>query len=115
MYFTDKNGNTDNNQGKFFTAKKGINYFVTENVAQQIIGVLTNDFSNVCDVDTGCNFDITASGGYAPYQYRYSFTNLSTNEKTTEEFKDNSDTTFYFRHEGKYKVSVEVKDFSKIE
>ena len=112
MYFTDKNGNTDNNQGKFFTAKKGINYFVTENVAQQIIGVLTNDFSNVCDVDTGCNFDITASGGYAPYQYRYSFTNLSTNEKTTEEFKDNSNTTFYFRHEGKYKVSVEVKDFS---
>lgn len=112
VYFTDENGNTDNNSGKFFTAKQGLNYYVTENVAQSITGVITNDFSNVCDVDTGCDFDITASGGYAPYQYRYSFTNLSTNEKTTEEFKDNSNTTFYFRQKGKYKVSVEVKDFS---
>ena len=112
LYFSDKKGNTDDNSGGFFTATKGVNYYVTEGVATPIVGEITSDIDGFADVDTGLTFNTNVQGGYAPYTYRYTFTNLSTNEITVDELKDKSDTPFYFRQEGKYKVSVEVTDFS---
>lgn len=112
LYFSDKNGNTDNNSGRFFTAKRGLNFYVTENTATKITGKITNDCGNVADVDMGCDFTVSASGGYAPYQYRYTFTNLDTNEQNSTQFSEKPETIYYFRQVGKYRVSVEVMDFS---
>ena len=112
IYFTGENGDTDDNSGECYTVNRGNNFFVTEDLIKPITGVITKDLNSVIDVDDGCNFNISVSGGYAPYLYRYTFTNLSTNEQFVEEFKEKPNTTYYFREETEYEVVVEVKDFS---
>lgn len=113
LYFSDDNGNVDNNKGKYFTAYKGLNYYVTENVAEPITVNLTNEFNSVADVDLCSVFDTKVSGGYAPYQYNYLIENLQTGETLAEsEYSDNSSYSYYFRNTGEYKVTVNVMDYS---
>ncbi len=112
LYFVGENGNVDNNNGKYYTANKGLNYYVTENVAEPIVAEITNKFNDITDVDYCSMFEANASGGYAPYQYQFICENLETGEVSTTEYSDRPSYTSYFRKEGQYRVSVNVMDHS---
>ena len=110
LYFSDSNGNVDDNNGKYYTANKGLNYYVTPNVAKPITIKLTNEFNDVADVDLCAGFNIEASGGYAPYQYQYVIENPETGEVEETEYCTTSNYSYYFRKVGKYKITARVKD-----
>ncbi len=112
LYFTDGNDKIDNNNGKYFTATKGLNYFVTENVGKPFVMNFHKNFEGEIDVDECATFDVEASGGYDPYLYSYTVTQLETGEEVTENFDTRSYLNYYFRKAGDYKITVKVKDFS---
>lgn len=112
LYFADKNGKADDNSGKYYTAYKGLNYYVTENVSKPISITLTNDFNSVADINQCGYISVESSGGYAPYMYQFTFTNLETGETTVEEYDEKSTQEFYFRNAGDYRITVDVMDYS---
>lgn len=112
LYFTDKNGNTDNNEGVYYSAFKGLNYYVTENVSKPLTVTLTNDFNSIADIDQCGYINVEASGGYAPYMYQFTFTNLETGETTVEEYDEKPTQGYYYRKAGNYEVTVDVMDYS---
>ncbi|MEE0858161.1 MAG: starch-binding protein [Acutalibacteraceae bacterium] len=112
IYFSDGNGNVDNNNGQYYTANTGLNYYVTENVSKPLTVKLTNEFNSIADVDFCGYSNAEVSGGYAPYQYQYIYTNLETGEETVEEYSERSRGWKYFREEGNFKITVNVMDFT---
>lgn len=113
FYFSDENGNIDDNNGEYYTAKAGVNYCYTD---EQIEKLRVNDFdfvNEILDVDTSMpvEFDIDAEKGYAPYKCKYTIENLNTGE--TEVFDYNYDfikKPYYIAEEGRYRITVEVMD-----
>ena len=112
LYFTDSNNSADNNNGGYFTAKKGLNYFVTENVSDPVIINITNNFDSINDVNNLSNFAVEASGGYGPYLYKYTAKNLDSGKEEIIDYTEKNTTGFYLREIGKYRITVDVKDFS---
>lgn len=110
LYFTDENGNIDDNNGIFFTARKGFNYYVTENMAKPLTVSMTNDLGDVAAAGRFGLFTCKASGGYEPYLYEYVITNLNTGEERVEEYLDWDVKGIYFSGEGDYKIVVNLKD-----
>ncbi|MEE0060053.1 MAG: starch-binding protein [Acutalibacteraceae bacterium] len=111
LYFTDNNGNIDNNNGKNYKAGKGLNYFATENVAKPITATVKCIDSPI-STNKMLNFEAYATGGYEPYQYQYIFTNLDTGVQTTKKYLDINYTTNTFTTQGNYRITVNVKDYS---
>lgn len=119
IYFSDSKGNVDNNNGNYYTAKKGLNYFITENVADPLKVELTRKDTPV-DIKKMLDFVATASGGYEPYKYTFKFTNLDTGEENLYRYLtphgDNGTSVYNYGHsfqkEGNYKITVEVTDYS---
>ncbi len=110
LYFTDKDGNIDNNNGNYFVATKGLNYYVTEDVGKPLTISMTNDMEDVCDVGRFGLFSTESIGGYLPYTYTYISTNLTTGEETIDEEHQSEQKGFYFTQEGEYKITVIIKD-----
>ena len=114
FYFSDGNGKTDNNSGKYYTAGKGISYFVTENARQAVTVTLDMEKkgSECIDVNTAIGFVAEASGGYAPYTYQFITEDLVTNTVTTSTYKTSNRTGYFPRSEGDHRITVNVKDHS---
>lgn len=112
FYFSDGYDNIDNNNGQYFIANKGLNYYVTENACAPIVVKLTNDFNSLADVDKYGYFYAEASGGYFPYQYQFIYENLTTGEEKVYDYDYYSNNGYCFREVGDYKVTVNVKDFA---
>ncbi len=111
LYFSDSNGNVDNNNGQYYKAGKGLNYFVTENVAQPIKPTIRCK-DTALSSEKMLNFEASATGGYAPYQYQYVFKNLDTGVEDVKKYLDKNDTTYYFNTPGNYRITINVKDYS---
>ncbi len=120
VYFSDLKGNIDmNNSPLCYTAVKGLNYFVTENVGDPLKAEITRKDMPV-DIKKMLDFVSTASGGYAPYKHQFIITNLDTGEVKKTEYLSpygTTDTSVYkygynFQTEGNYKVEVTVTDHS---
>lgn len=112
LYFSDDNGNVDDNNGQYFTAGKGLNYFVTENVADPIKVKITKNEENLLATNKLVDFTAEATGGYEPYLYQFEFENLDTGEKTTKQYLDNPQSGNLFKTAGNYRITVNVKDYS---
>ncbi len=112
LYFTDSNNAIDNNSGTYFTARKGLNYYVTENIADPVNVKITNNFGSINDINNLSSFEVQASGGYEPYLYKYTAKNLDTGKEEVVDYVEKNKNGFYFREEGRYRVTVDVKDFS---
>ncbi|MEE0930800.1 MAG: starch-binding protein [Acutalibacteraceae bacterium] len=112
IYFNDGNGKLDDNNGQYYTAHKGLNYYITENVSEPLTVELTNEFNSIADVDYCGYSNAKATGGYAPYQYQYIYTNLETGEKVVEEYRDSTKSGYFFREVGNYRITVNVMDFT---
>ena len=111
LYFSDSKGNVDNNSGKYYTADTGLNYYVTENVAEPLVAEITlNDDA----ISTGkrMSFSALATGGYEPYQYQFIYKNLDTGDQTAKDYTDRSEFGQWFTTEGNYRISVNVMDYS---
>lgn len=113
FYFSDGNGNVDNNNGQYYTTGKGLSYYVTENACDPLSVKITNTFNSLADVDMCGMFYAEASGGYEPYEYEFTCEYLTTGKKETfRSYNKFSNAGYYFRNVGEYKVTVSVKDFS---
>ncbi len=111
LYFSDNKGNVDNNNGNYYKAGRGLNYFATENVAQPIKAKIECT-DTALSSEKMLNFVASATGGYAPYQYQYVFKNLDTGKVDEKKYLDKNDTTNYFYEAGNYRITVNVKDYS---
>lgn len=111
IYFADSKGNKDNNGGKNFTVKKGIDYFVTEGVAEPIEVTLTADAEKIEKALTHY-YSTEAKGGYAPYTYKYVFENLDTGKKEeTDGIREYHTISRIINETGNYRLTVLVTDF----
>ncbi len=115
IYFSDNNGNTDTNGGAYYTAVKGLNYFITENVAEPLVAKLDELPNTAYDVGQPTINTGIASGGYEPYQYQFIYKNLDTGKVTEGKYSDiNTSTNAYYRFEteGNYRITLNVKDYA---
>lgn len=112
IYFTDKNGNTDNNSGNYYVAKDRLNYFRTKNVREPL--KLTNFYVDPDIIDVGTNRYMVSevTGGYEPYAYQYTIEHISTGKVTVEKFRYSTEIFSYFDKAGDYRILAEVRDQS---
>lgn len=110
LYFTGEDGRIDNNNGRNFTAVKGRNTYITENMAKPLSITMTNDMEEICDVGRFGLFTTEPVGGYEPYTFEYMAYNLTTGEETFNEEHNDVMRGIYFTQEGDYKVVVKLTD-----
>ena len=110
IFFLGEDGSKDDNDGKNFTVKKGINYFVTEGVAQRMsVTLFTDEEIERC---FSHEYRTEVVGGYAPYSYQYFFKNLETGtEESTSASREDMEISRILNVTGKYLVTVVVTDF----
>ncbi len=111
IYFADSKGNKDDNNGKNYTVKKGLNYFVTQGVAEPMEVKVSADAENIERALTHY-YTTEAKGGYAPYTYKYIFENLDTGDKEEAGGKQEHQTiSRIINKTGNYRLTVVVTDF----
>ena len=114
IYFTDPNGNTDNNNGDYYTATNGLNYFNTDSAREPLKATIHKPDIEY-DVLDYPNLTGEASGGYGPYLYQFVYINLDDRSVFEEQWKetaDNPETEFQFNQVGNYRIMLNVKDYS---
>ena len=128
LYFSDAQGNIDDNNGEYYTAGVGFNGFNTKGVREELKindfriingspDIYHKDGANLIHKFTKFSMDI--SGGYESYGYRFIIENLDTGEVTEENkfyFYDDvkeyeSFGEKYYFTEGTYRHTVEVRDW----
>ena len=112
VYFTDKNGNKDDNSGNYFIAKERLNYFRTKGVREPLV---ITDFTygpTIFDVNSNRDFFADFSGGYEPYYQQYTFEHLASGTVKVEKFRVVDKVMHYFDKAGDYKITAEIKDQS---
>lgn len=112
LYFSDANGNIDDNNGQYFTATRGLNYYITENAREPLTAEISNNFNSYTDKSKLCKFNVDVSGGYETYQYQFIYKHIESGTETVDSYRDNCDTGYFFRELGTYLVTVNVKDFT---
>lgn len=110
IFFLGEDGSKDDNDGKNFTVKKGISYFVTEGVAQRMsVTLFTDEAIERCMTH---EYRTEVTGGYAPYSYQYIFKNLETGEEeSTTSRRQDVEIGKIINVTGKYLVTAVVTDF----
>ncbi len=110
LYFTDKNGNKDDNSGSYYVAKDRLNYFRTMDVRDPL---LLKDFAvdpEVLDAGTNGYLIADVTGGYEPYYHQYTVEHLESGKVETEKFRAVDKVMHYFDKAGQYKITAEVRD-----
>ncbi|MBQ8539303.1 MAG: starch-binding protein [Ruminococcus sp.] len=114
LYFSDGNGKTDNNQGKYYSAKAGRNYYYTKNQREPLTISDIYMANGTPDVGKRCLPAVKITGGYEPYQYSYIIENLNTGERKIYDYDYNYEISPYgFSQEGTYQITVEAMDYAK--
>ncbi|MEE0265257.1 MAG: starch-binding protein, partial [Acutalibacteraceae bacterium] len=110
LYFTDSDGDVDDNNGKYYKAVRQLNCYVTENQAKPLSASVKMD--SVPDINKLMNFIATADGGYAPYRYEFIFTKLDDGTEKIRAYEHKDVAQWHIRYEGDYRITVNVKDQS---
>lgn len=113
VYFSDRNGRVDDNNGDYYTAYKNNNYYATDSAREKLsvdIDLLTDE--KYRDVDSAYTFKTNAIGGYEPYSYKFVTENLQTGESTTGYWGSGTTNSYYPRSEGDYRITATVEDYS---
>ena len=110
LYFTDDQGNVDDNNGHYYTAKDTLNFYRTENAREKLS--VTNVDIPEGSKDPGIRFffDVTQSGGYEPFNYQYTIENLETHEVKFIPFDYAAEKSHVFYNAGDYRITAEVQD-----
>ncbi|MBR3988584.1 MAG: starch-binding protein [Clostridia bacterium] len=110
VYFSDQNGNTDNNSGSYYVAKDRLNYFRTKGVRDELV---LKDFCHdpeILDAGTNGNLISEVTGGYEPYYFQYTVEHIESGVVKVEKFRAIEETMHYFEKAGQYRITAEVKD-----
>ncbi|MEE0264319.1 MAG: C1 family peptidase, partial [Acutalibacteraceae bacterium] len=110
LYFTDSDGDVDNNNGKYYQTDGRFNHYVTANQAKPLFADVTID--STPDVDKLMTYIATAEGGYAPYRYEFKLTRLNDGTERIREYTHESYVDWGMRGTGDYRITVNVKDQS---
>ncbi|MBQ8539301.1 MAG: starch-binding protein [Ruminococcus sp.] len=110
LYFTDENGNVDDNSGKHYIADERLNYYRTYGIRKAAIITDINVPEDSKDTGIRFFFDTTVEGGYEPFNYQYLIENLDTGESKLIDYDYKYEKSHVFYKAGKYKVTVEVTD-----
>ena len=116
IYFTDENGNTDNNSGNNYKASSGLNYFNTDSFREPLKAILQKETDDGYDTNKCISNSGEAVGGYEPYLYQFEITNLDTGKISNYKYNDSqsaSNTGLRVNEEGNYRITLRVKDFSE--
>ena len=110
LYFTDENGNIDNNSGKYYTADEHLNYYRTYGANQT--ATITDINVPEDSKDTGIRFifETDIEGGYEPFNYQYTIEDLSTGDIKLIPYDYKYEKSHVFYNAGKYKVTVDITD-----
>lgn len=112
LYFTDENGNTDDNNGAFFKASDRLNFYRTQNVREPL-EISGFEYTNgLPDINKRSYFSYNVTGGYEPYNYDITIEQLDTGKISSYPYDYLYDKSHAFREEGKYRFTVEVRDQS---
>ncbi|MEE1319088.1 MAG: starch-binding protein [Ruminococcus sp.] len=112
FYFSDNNGNVDDNNGNYYTAKRGLNYYVTENVREPLTTEVKLIDNNSHDVNSAHRIEVKANGGFEPYKYQFITEDLTTGAVSTNLYDSYSVTNYWPRSEGYHRITVNVMDYS---
>ncbi len=132
IYFTDGNGNIDDNNGEYYKATTGYNYYVTEGQRKPLkvleFGLsnglpdmwLWDDNENDCRLHKTSICYLYTEGGYGTYSYTVTRENLTTGESTVtkgdksymDEINLDSVNIGPWSQKGTYKITVEVTDWT---
>ncbi len=110
LYFSDENGNIDNNNGKYYTADNRLNFFRTKNAKEAL--TITDVRVPQDSLDPGIRFffETDTVGGYEPYNYQYTIENLDTGEIKYIYFEHKYEKSHVFNTPGNYRVTAEARD-----
>lgn len=110
LYFSDEQGNVDDNDGKYYLASDRLNFYRTEGVREKITITDVGYAGEVPDVIERFNFKVDMHGGYAPYKEQYTVENLDTGEIRYILYDQMGDKSFAFYSGGRYKITAQVMD-----
>ena len=110
LYFTDDNGNIDDNSGKYFNATDRLNFFRTKSARKEITVTDISIPEKANDTGISFFFDVKTEGGYEPFNYQYYIEDLQTGGSKLIDFDCKYDKSHVFYNTGKYRVTVDVKD-----
>ena len=110
LYFTDENGNKDDNNGEYFIASDRLNFYRTKN-AHEALAVTGFEYEyGMPDINKRSDFAPVVVGGYEPYVFQYTIEHIETGETKFYDFDYKYDKSHYFLKEGKYKFTIDVRD-----
>ncbi len=114
IYFSDDSGKVDNNSGSYYTANVGLNYYFTEGQREEIKISDLKLTGTTPDVGKRCYIDFNTTGGYEPYQYKYTLEDLNTGATKTINYNvPYKNNPFKYEKETTYKLTVEAMDYAK--
>ncbi len=114
LYFSDDSGKIDNNNGSYYTAKNGLNYYYTKGQREPLEITDLKLTNGTPDVGQKCLLDFNTTGGYEPYKYKYTLEDLNTGKIQTIDYHLlYSANPLRFSSETTYKITVEVMDYAK--
>lgn len=109
LYFTDEQGNTDDNNGEYYKTSDRLNFYRTQGVRDKVTIKDVGFENETPDVLVRFFFDTDIQGGYEPYNIQYTSEDLLTGEKRYVLYEA-TDKSFIFLKEGNYKITAEVTD-----
>ena len=109
LYFTDEQGNTDDNSGEYYKTNDRLNFYRTENVRDKVTIKDVGFENETPDVHVSFFFKTDIKGGYEPYNVQYTSEDLATGEKRYVLYGA-TDKSFTFLKEGNYRITAEVTD-----
>ncbi len=109
LYFTDEQGNTDDNSGEYYKTNDRLNFYRTENVRDKVTIKDVGFENETPDVNVSFFFKTDIEGGYEPYNVQYTSEDLATGEKRYVLYGA-TDKSFTFLKEGNYRITAEVTD-----
>ena len=112
LWFSDENGNVDDNNGAYYTTNSYVSYFATENARDALSLSISDNTNGSAEAEKTYILNAEAMGGYEPYMYQYTYENLNTGEKTETEYTYSATDEISFSEASNYRVTVTVKDFS---
>ncbi len=121
VYFADGNGNIDDNNGEYFKAVEGFNYYTTEGLKEPLTiheFAIANGLPDIISGDYSykkTKYNVDFSGGYAPYKYRLTYKDLETgSERKTAFYTYNEKNVLeegWYTEYNALEVTLEIKDY----
>ena len=114
LYFSDDSGKIDDNSGNNYKAVAGLNYYFTKGQHEELKISDLKVSNGTPDIKKRCELDFNVTGGYEPYQYKYTMEDLSTGAiKTVNYNVKYENSPLKFENETTYKITVEVMDYAQ--